>query len=243
MPHAAMRSLFDTLAGFSSARLPWATVDPLRPAVFRHLASLEPGCTFLKTHDLRRDVATGEALFPAEVTRAVVYLVRDPCDVVVSYAAHENVDIDTAMAMMNDDVACLAPEGAMLHDQFPQPVGGWSMHVRSWLDDSPLPTQVLRYEDLHAAPGEAFANVLATLDLPHEPLRVRAAVAQASFDSLRRAEQAQGFVERKGDAPFFRAGEVGAGRRQLTRAQRARLVRAHGTVMARFGYLERGDDA
>jgi len=236
MPHAAMRALFDALAGFASARLPWEQVDPLRPVFYRHLAAQGDEPRFLKIHDRRRDVAGGEALCPPEATRAVVYVVRDPRDVAVSCAAHLDIDIDSAIAFMNDPEACLAPEGDALHDQFPQPLGRWSDHVASWVEDSPLPTLVLRYEDLHTAPVASFGKLLAAVGLSRDVLRLHGAVVRAGFAALAGEEQARGFVEQRGRSAFFRQGIVGGGRASLSRGQRARLERDHGAVMARFGY-------
>ena len=68
------------------------------------------------------------------------------------------------------------------------------------------------------------------------------AVAYADFDELRRQEEDKGFSEtpRPPGGLFFRRGETGAWRDELSTEQVARIEAAHGPMMRRLGYEPAG---
>jgi hypothetical protein len=102
----------------------------------------------------------------------------------------------------------------------------------------------MRYEDMLARPMETFSGLVQFLRLPAEAPRIRRAIDLSSFDSLRKLEDKQGFIERsKSQKRFFRSGKSGGWREQLTPAQVAAIVAAHEPQMRRFGYWPLADRA
>jgi hypothetical protein len=97
----------------------------------------------------------------------------------------------------------------------------------------------MRYEDMVAAPLQAFGGLIRFLggDPPED--RLARAVGFSDFAVLRAQEQERGFIEQpaRSSGAFFRAGQTGQWKEVLTRAQQARIERDHGEVMRRFGYL------
>ena len=216
---------------------------------------------FVKVHDAYLRTGDGTALFPKEATAGVVYLVRNPLDVAVSYAHHLQKSIDDTVRWMNDPAAAEAEVAGGIHTQVPQPLLTWSGHVSSWLDQEELPIHVARYEDLLADPTAAFGAIvrfagLGRGDGTHAGERGRSslpgrsstsarlarAVDHAAFSRLRAQEEASGFFEKQPTAPsFFRAGVAGSWRNVLDSRQVRALVDAHGPVMARLGYLHEAE--
>jgi|GEM_PF-2595536 len=96
-------------------------------------------------------------MFPPGVSRGAVYIVRDPRDVAVSYAHFMGAGMDETIRRMGDTATALPNRFNLL--QFPQPLGTWSEHVVSWLDDSGMPVHLVRYEDLLAEPATELAKV------------------------------------------------------------------------------------
>jgi hypothetical protein len=237
---ASARRPFDECCGIEASALDDSLVDRLRPAVYRRLAADSSDDLFMKVHDAWSETVPGEPMFPPDVTRAVVYVVRNPLDVAVSAAAHWHVETDEVVDWMCDPDYRYSAADARLPDQLRQLLGSWSDHARSWLDRSALPSHLVRYEDLHANPERALTRVLGACRLPCDPRRVRAAVDFSDFRELQRQERAQGFRERplKSREPFFRRGEAGAWRDELPPPLAERLKRAHRETMTRFGYLE-----
>jgi aryl sulfotransferase len=196
------------------------------------------GLVLRKVHDRFWRTLAGEAVFPASVSRAAVYMARDPRDVAVSYAHHRGCSIDEIITIMADPSATLSQSTTRQRNQLAQPLGDWSSHALSWLEQTDIPVMLLRYEDLAAAPETWLRAVAAHLGLPADDRCVSGAVAATRFDVLRAQEQEHGFKERRvgSTAPFFRQGKVGDWHRRLTPEQVARIEADHHPVMARLGY-------
>ena len=246
------RPLFHELLARELAELPAGGCR--RPTRSAGGPSREHAPVFVKVHDAYLHTRNGAALFPKVATSAVVYLVRNPLDVAVSYAHHRQKSIDATVQWMNEPAAAEAEVAGGIHTQLPQPLTTWSGHVASWLDQEELPVHVACYEDLLANPMAGFGAILrfAGLDRegthPEEPERPSAterlarAIGQAAFSRLRAQEEDSGFSEKQPTAPsFFRAGVAGSWRTALAPRQVQALVDAHGPVMARLGYLREAE--
>ena len=196
---------------------------------------------FAKTHEAYRG-PDGGARFSRIGTAGVVYLVRNPLDVAVSYAHHLQCGIDEAVRWMNAPTAGEASSARRIWELLPNPLTTWSGHVSSWLDQTALRTHVARYEDLLADPHAGFGEIVRFAGLAWDAKRLDRAVEHAAFPRLRAQEAAAGYDERQQTAPsFFRAGVAGSWRTALTRAQVRAVVDAHGPVMARLGYLREAE--
>lgn len=201
-------------------------------------ASGAGGLVLRKLHDRYWHMPSGAAVFPAEISRAAVYVVRDPRDIAVSYAHHRGWPVDRIIAMMADPDATLSVGDAGPRRQLAQPLGHWSGHVSSWLEQTDIPVLLLRYEDMLAAPASCLRAAAEHFELPASTEAVAKAVAATGFEQLRAQEQRRGFRERQSgaSAPFFRQGQAGGWRQTLTQDQAARIRTAHHAVMQRLGY-------
>ena len=252
------RNSFDDLVGLDSSDLTPDEVLRHRPLFHELLARESPepaggppregAPAFIKIHEAFLRTMDGAALFPKAATAGVVCLVRNPLDVAVSYAHHRQQSIDDTVRWMNDPEAAEAQVDGGIALLLPQPLGTWSGHVSSWLDQKELPMHVARYEDLLADPTAAFGAIVrfAGLDRagtsPDGSARLARAVRHAGFSRLRAQEEESGFIEKQPTAPsFFRAGVAGSWRQALAPRQVRALVDAHGPVMARLGYLSEAE--
>jgi hypothetical protein len=236
---ASARQVFDEIAGVDAADLTPDEIDALRPAVYRKWAEEHDDVGFHKIHDANIRLAQGQPLVPADATRGALYFLRNPLDVAVSYAHHGAKDVDTVIRWMADPGHCFAAGSDRLHEQLRQQLLTWSDHVTSWVDHDAFPVYVVRYEDMRGCPEPTFTAAADFAELPTEPDCVARALAFADFDVLQAQESADGFYEKAPKAEsFFRRGEVGSWRGQLTEAQVQRVVADHGEVMERFGYLD-----
>jgi aryl sulfotransferase len=231
----ANRDEFDKVAGIDSTILTTGEIDRARPALCALLASRFDGPLILrKVHDKCWKNADGARMFPPELSRGAVYIVRDPRDVAVSYSHFAHIGFDEAIRRLGDPAMTISGRFPDM-PKFPQPLGSWSDHVLSWIDDSGMDVLLVRYEDLLAAPVKQLARVAEFLEI--SPENAPKAVAAAHFDKLRAQEDEKGFRESSGaKAPFFRMGQSGAWRRELSSAQAERIRSDHRTVMERLGY-------
>ncbi len=229
----------DECLGIESGELTDAEISDARPALHAALLANSAGPLLLrKVHDRYWVTPSGVAAFTPELSRGAVYLGRDPRDVAVSYAHHRGVGIDETIERMADEAIVLGQAETSGKEQLPQPLGSWSGHVRSWLEQTDIPVLTVRYEDLLRDPLTALTRIAAHLGIDATAEQLQAAVAATRFDVLRTQEHTLGFRERLTDAtaPFFREGRAGGWRDRLSVAQHDRIIRRHGAVMARFGY-------
>jgi aryl sulfotransferase len=232
----ASRREFDEYMGIESGILLDQEIEAARPAFHRILARNFDGPLILrKVHERCWITQQGERVFPPELSRGAVYLARDPRDVAVSCADFFGLAIDETIRRMGDHDTVLANSRSHGFMQLPQPLGSWSQHVTSWLDNSKMPVHIIRYEDLLEDTAGELRKVATFLELPAE-----AAVATArvvTFHSLQAQEEQRGFAEQlQSGRRFFRQGRSGAWRETLSVAQVDRLRRDHEPAMNRLCY-------
>jgi hypothetical protein len=201
----------------------------------RHLerVSRNAPVNFVKTHNAHIRI-TGRWLIPARLTRAAVYIIRDPRDMVLSYADHFALVPARAAAAIASPKNHVPTNSRTVMQFF----GNWSDHVRSWVRAKDFKVLVLRYEDLLADPAAQFEKVLRLIGAPVDPDMLAQATRFSSFDVLAAQEAATGFREKGGtQARFFRKGVSGQWRGALPGDIVERIVAEHGAVMKRYGYL------
>lgn len=232
----ASRREFDEYMGVDSGLLLNEEIEAARPDLHRAFARDFDGPLILrKVHDRCWVTRRGERVFPPELSRGAVYLARDPRDVAVSCADFFGLDIDETIRRMNDQDAALANSQSHGSTQLPQPLGSWSQHVASWLDDSKMPVHLVRYEDLLEDTPDELRKVAVFLGLPAEA--VADATQMVTFHSLQAQEEQKGFAEQlQAGKRFFRQGRAGRWRETLSAAQADRLWRDHEAAMMRLRY-------
>ncbi len=239
------RMLFDALAPVAASELLPHEVAAMLPEVLRHVSREAEGLVFIKSHQMAHGTArthSGDGLFPPECVRAVLHIVRHPCDVAPSYAHHLGIGIDEAIARMGQSLATIAWTPRRLDLPLGETCGSWSEHTLGWLDTDAYPVLTLRYEDLLADPLGQFARAAAVAGIAASADALAEAVAAARFDRLRMTEAEAGFRERPRSSPgFFRSGTSGGGQRELSPAQRAVLWRDHAPAMRRVEYTDLDD--
>lgn len=224
---------FEKVAQRPIAELSEMELNRLRPQVHRHLANRTPHTILVKTHHsigMIHDIPT----ITRDVTAGAVYLVRNPLDVVISYANHMAKDIDATIRVMNDRASISLTTGWIVV----QYVSSWSAHVKSWTTAPGLTHHVMRYEDMHDSTTETFRELIEFLTIETTEEQLQRAIRFASFGELQKQEQTKGFRERSQvSEAFFRQGQHGAWRHVLSAAQVDAIVGAHGEMMAKYGYL------
>jgi hypothetical protein len=239
----ALLTVVDSLAewykrvGVADPRsLTFEEIARLRPKVHRLLTTHMPDNVFVKTHSaLVTDF--GVPAITQEVTAGAIYVVRNPLDVVLSYAHHLAKPIDLVIDHMGTSMVRTGNSENWVSEV----QGTWSENVESWTAKPQKAIHVVRYEDMHAAPLATFGAIARFLGLKPPRARIERAMRMSSFKVLREQERRHGFVEKHPDAAsFFRSGRSGEWRETLSEAQIARIVQAHGAQMERFGYLRNG---
>jgi hypothetical protein len=193
------------------------------------LAASRPGLIFVKTHSAWlaiNDVPT----INENVTAGAVYLVRDPRDVAISFAAMFKKSLDEVVDGMGHKT--WISSGQTDQNSGYEVVGSWSENVASWRERPA--TMIIRYEDLVAAPHKWFAQLARHLEMRVDLLQIARAVEACSFDRM----QAEA---RKSTSAFdgaqIRVGKSGQWEGRMSAAQIDRIVADHHEEMRIFGYL------
>ena len=216
------------------AKLSNKQIAALRTKAQERAAGVNKNVIPMNTHSLNgKDY--GYSTISAKASIGVIYIVRDPRDVVISAADHYGLTIDQGIEMMADHKARgRGTPGNTVHEL----MGSWSDHVKSWARWKASPLMILRYEDMLADPLGQLGGVARKLGITQDPARIEKAVRFSSFKQLQAQEAEAGFVEKSVNSQrFFRSGRSGGWREKLTPAQSQVIERVHGEQMRRFGYL------
>ena len=208
----------------------------LRPKVHACIAASSADSVFVKTHNALVEVA-GSAMISQSETAGVIYVVRNPLDVALSYADHLGVQVEDILDLMATRGFCTPASSTLV----PEHHSDWSSHVKSWTQFAHPALHVVRYEDMASRPVVTFAAIARFLGMNPVHEALLRAVRFSSFKVLRAQEKKSGFVERTPvQKSFFRAGKSGNWRTQLTQAQIRRLLDDHREQMGRFDYVPKG---
>ena len=188
----------------------------------------------LKTHHAKA-VTNQIPLFPVGLSAGAVYLIRDPRDVVISYAKHLGDTIDNMIEHMNSKQYVGVHEDSNLHNILLT----WSLHVSSWTEkNEDIPTEAIRYEDLLADPRKEFRKILPALGIKEtDERRFDFALEQSSFANLKGLESKNGFREKCHQDMFFDTGKHGRWKDILTQSQVDKIEGDQKDTMKKFGYL------
>jgi len=234
---SSSRYRFDQAIGMSAAELAQDTIDNLRPWVYEKWSSAAGKLQYVKAHDAYHLTAAGAPLFPAAATRGVIHIVRDPRDVALSLAHHLTKSVDDTIVFMANPEACFAKAEKHLPPQLRQWMGDWSRHTQSWLT-CPLPRLTVRYEDMLSDTLNTFTQIVQFAQIDADRTRIQTALEASRFSRLQTLESQSRFIESPHKVErFFRKGQAGDWRENLTKAQADKIVAQQGAMMQKLGYL------
>jgi len=218
------------------ADIPQDELDALRLKVHAAIAASVQGNIFCKIHGAVFKLR-GRLTVNMEASAGAIYIVRNPLDVVLSFADFQGITVDTAIKAMAQ------PNFELPRDKenVSEPLGSWSQNVESWTGRPNPALHVVRYEDMLDAPLKTFSGVAKFLGLQIPRQRLEKAVRYSSFKVLRGQEDKAGFIERSpAQDKFFRKGTAGQWREALSDEQVAAVVEGQREQMERFGYVPEG---
>jgi len=218
-----------------------------KPVTFANIESRLPEIYFNPDRVLRRlprpRILKSHECFQPHYRR-IIYIVRDPRDVAVSFYHH---NIKAGNIAEDYAIADFVPR--FINGEFDARWGSWSDHVLSWMllrQNSPA-FIVLRYEGMKEQPETELARVVAFLrecsfraiDASREKLQ--RAIDLSSPDHMRELEkqQASQWVltrETRSDKPFVRSAMSGGWKTQLPEQSVVAIEAAWGEVIQGLGY-------
>lgn len=204
----------------------------IKPAAMMRMLEAAGDNIILKTHDANVDIA-GVPQIPSHVTRAAIYLARDPRDVALSLMNHYKLSsLDTAIdQMLQQDFMTRFPDKGLIVPQL-----SWKMNIGSWFQKTNFPLFTLRYEDLISQPFDKFSEIVHFLKIDYDANLVKKCMAATQFDKLQSQEKKTGFREGVG-ATFFHKGQVQRWKTDMDKSHQVRIEKACADEMKALGYL------
>jgi Sulfotransferase domain len=158
----------------------------------------------------------------------VVYMLRDPRDVLVSYYYHFQKFHNfggTLLDFMQSDVRKVE----------------WDQHVNSWIFENPSLRNlcVIRYEDMLSDAFIEVQKIIRFASLDRTPAEIRRAIEKSGFDELRELEEKKGlgYVEDQNkEIRFIREGKKGGWQESFGEAEKAYVKEKLGTILVQAGY-------
>ena len=205
---------------------------------------------FLKTHSYLFNI-DGHAFTDLNNSLGSIYIVRDPRNVVTSYANHTNIGVDEAA----DDLINLTQMGGDLgktkgSERTRVFTGNWSGNFNSWksfkFQDRYL---LIKYEDLISEKEKTFIKVLKFIhklkkaDFKIDLKKLKNVILTTDFSKMKKLEQEEGFFESKIDKktgkkiPFFNLGEKNDWNKILKKEIKKKIETAFQKEMKELGYI------
>jgi len=171
----------------------------------------------------------------------VIYVVRDPRDVAVSFYFYNlKVRVIPDGYSMDEFVTRFVAANVV---PYADRVGCWQDHVLSWvrLRGGKPGFRVVRYEDLLTDPVKELTNLASLLRIDPTSARVKRAVRLSSASHMQSLEkqQSQQWVTTKAtrkDIPFVREAKSGGWRNRLSETAVRTIEQAWGATMKELGY-------
>ena len=236
---SSSRKVFDDYTGLSSSDLTFEEIDKLRPDVYRMQSEESSELLFKKAHDKFYWVDKNQPLFPPEITKGAIYFIRNPLDVLVSFAYHSAKPINKMISSINDSNYAFCDKNDKLQNQLRQILGSWSDHVHSWINQDLMPIHILRYEDMVNNTFNTFKQAVKFIGLKKSDKQIKTALAKSSFSVLSEQEKKDGFREKMIRAKsFFRKGQIGDWKNLLSEQEVEKIVFNNKEIMLKFKYLD-----
>ena len=170
-----------------------------------------------------------------------IYIIRDPRDVVVSYAKYKNMNYDRAIK----DICCKELLYTLSKKHvFPRVdiLGSWKYHFLSWKNGmNKMPKIFVKYEDLI---NDSYGNFYKVIDFSSKILgfkinteQIEFSIKCSSFKNLKKFENKMGFFENESKSDFFRSGKIGNWKNELSISQIKHIETEFKSEMKLLGYL------
>ena len=227
-------SLYETVSGKSLRNESDSNIHKLRNQVQKYMGS-HSETVFAKTHNAVMNFENNPLIW-LEHLAGVVYVIRNPLDMLISFSDHYNLTIDDTIEAISSPYHQINSTEKGIF----QILGGWSNHYYSWFKIENLSPLCLRYEDMIQNPVKSFGKLTKFLGLPKDTPRLKRAIRHSSFQVVSQQETKKGFAEQsRAGHKFFRQGKVGSYRRVLSDDQIAKVIDNHGELMVEMGYLDK----
>ncbi len=156
---------------------------------------------FLKTHNSLITAFGKDFAYP-KYSLGVIYIIRDPRNVITSIKNHNDFKTyDEALKMMQNDNAVLTDYKHLNNHAKTTIINSWRINYQSWLSNNLFRRLTVRYEDLIKNPKETFRDIVIFINSickfndNFDLIKFNNAVESTSFKNLQSLEEKGKFTE------------------------------------------------
>ena len=207
--------------------------------------NLDKKIKFLKTHHLRCGI--GNYTFTnSKNTIGTIYIVRDPRDVIISFAQHHSLSIEEAKYTMFRNDAYEFPEREKNPDLALRTLlGSWSDHYNSWTKNNKN-LLFIKYENLIKNKKSELLRIIKFVNnyikIPISETKINNCINSTAFESMKKDEEKGLFEENSFDKngkkiKFFNYGKEGNWKSVLSKELVSSIEKKFQKEMSELKYI------
>jgi len=203
---------------------------------------------FLKTHNSLIS-AFGKDFTHPKYSLGVVYIIRDPRNVITSLKNHNDFKTyDEALDLMQNDNAIINDYKHLKNFAKTNIINSWRINYQSWLKNNFFRRLTLKYEDMISNPEETFRdlvvfiNTICRFNDNFDKQKFRNAIESTSFNNLKSLEEKGQFMENvysvhdNRKINFFNQGPKNDWRKHLDKDLLNKMNNFYKEDLEKFGY-------
>ncbi len=205
---------------------------------------------FLKTHSYLFNIDNNH-FTDLKNTLGAIYIVRDPRNVVTSYAHHNAISVSKAAYQLTNSIHLGGDlSSKKTSDRTKVYLGSWNSNFNSWKSfKEPGKYLLIKYEDLISNRSETFLKILKFIyklqntNFVIDETKFENTITSTSFKNMQNLEKEKGFIESKIDLktgkkiPFFNLGAKNRWEKSLDPNIRKQIENSFEKEMKELNYL------
>ena len=199
--------------------------------------SINPIYNIFKTHNANLYVNSKIFTLP-QFTAGIIYIIRDPREVIISYSKHMGKNIDQTIDIALNEKTAIKPK----NNAPTSIISSWDLHYKSW-KNTKAPKLILKYEDLLENTLDSIDRIIFFIcdilkinkeDLDNKKLNTFKTTA---IEIFRQHELKFGFNESTKNTNFFGTAKKNTWKKILTEKQISKIEEKFSTTMQEIGYI------
>ena len=199
--------------------------------------SINPIFNIYKTHSANLAI-NSVGFTDSNLTEALIYIVRDPREMVISYSNHMGKNIDDSIEAITDNSRLLSA-GKTFTTTI---MSSWDIHYESW-KRLEVPKILVKYEDLVNQSTDEIAKIsnflgkILKIESKKLDCKIGNVFTSTTIDKFRQHEKNNGFDESSENSNFFGKAKVNSWEKKLTLDQIHKIERKFDKTLKELGYL------
>ena len=205
---------------------------------------------FLKTHSYLFNI-NNNPFTDLNNTLGVIYIVRDPRNVVTSYAHHNSISVEDSVERLTHSIEYGGNvDSVHISDRSKVYLGSWSSNYNSWKSFDNIGKYLLiKYEDIILNKEKTLLEILnficrlKGINFSVDKKKIENVISSTNFDKMKNLEKKEGFIEAKVNPktgkkiPFFNLGSKNIWKNNLDETIKNKIENSFKKEMLEIGYL------